>query len=98
MHQGACRDRQPRGRATGRARICGRHSAGSRLGPRAAASHGRGRGDIRIIIRQIAEVADVDVGPNGTSDSARIAAAASILDRRLGRPGRAEIATSQSIQ
>ena len=36
MHQGARRDRQPRGRATGRARVGGRHPARSRLGQGAA--------------------------------------------------------------
>jgi hypothetical protein len=55
MHQGARGGRQPGGRATGRARVGGRHPAVSRMGPRAAAHTGEDDKDIRITIRNLIE-------------------------------------------
>jgi hypothetical protein len=58
MHQGAGRDCEPRGPATCRARVGGRHPARSRLGPREAHTGQNGEGDIRVIIRHIVEGGD----------------------------------------
>jgi len=67
MHQGACRYRRPRGRATGtRAPAAG--ILLDRGWGRAPQAHtGEDSGDIRVIIRQIVEENDVDVGPSGTT-------------------------------
>jgi len=67
MHQGARRDRQPRDIAPA-ARVTAAGILLDRGWGRAPQPHtGEGGSDIRIVIRQIIDGTDVDVGPSGAT-------------------------------